>query len=263
MAKVHLAAFVYPFEDLMMPNHRRATTALPLFLFLALLRPAFVAGSELPDPRRADLEPGKRLEALVERVRHEQVAIETLEAEFTQKKESALLLEPVESKGVFSFSAPDRVRWEYLSPDPISLLIRDDEMTTWFRDIGRAEKMSIEAKSQRILRYLGGGSSMDDLLEYFEVSLAVPEDERMPYRLDLEPRFSRVAKRVSEMSIWVDAERFLPFRLRYVEPDGDATEYLFENIEINAPIPGDRFDLVLPTSVNVRTLELDQRSGLR
>lgn len=246
-----------------MLNVRRAPVALSLLLFLPCLQPGLSASTALRDPRGSDLDPGDRLEALVERVRFEQQAIETMEAEFTQTRESSLLLESVESKGVFSFSAPDRVRWEYLTPDPISLLIRDDEMTTWFRDIDRAEKVAIEAKSQRILRYLGGGSSMDDLLEYFEVSLAVPEDETLPYRLDLEPRFSRVAKRVREMTVWVDAERFLPVRLRYVEPDGDATEYVFENIEINAPMPGDRFDLVLPTSVDVRTIDLDQRSGLR
>ena len=254
----------------MILNPHRALAGLMLLVFLPVLwqgSSALGQGSpaaeDLPDPRWSGLEPGKRLETLIDRVRLEQQAIETLQAEFTQTKESALLLEPVESTGVFSFSMPDQVRWEYFTPDPISLLIRGDQMTTWYRDIDRAEKVHVGAKSQRILRYLGAGSSMDDLLEYFSVSLAVPDDVREPFRLDMEPRFSRVAKRVKAMTVWVDSTRYLPIRLRYVEPDGDATEYRFENLEINAPIPGDRFDLVLPASVDVRDIDLDQRSGLR
>lgn len=217
----------------------------------------------LPNPREEGLGPGQRLETLLERVRLEQQQVETLEAEFVQLKESAMLVEPAEANGVFSYAAPDRVRWEYEEPNPISLLIRGDEMTTWYKDLNQAEKVEVGRQSQKVLEYLGAGSTMEDLLEYFTVTLTLPNDTSHPYKLELAPRFSRVAKRVQSMTLWIDAEQYLPVRLRYVEADGDVTDYSFSNFRVNRGLPANRFELEIPSSVNVRLIDLNHRAGLR
>lgn len=227
-----------------------------------VLQTSVSAQDSLPHPRQKDLGPSERLEALIERVRLAQEGVETLESEFTQRKESAMLVEPVEAKGVFFFSAPDRVRWEYESPNPISILINSDEMTTWYRDIQRAERVSVGRQSQRVLEFLGAGSSMDELLEYFSLTLTLPLDTAEPYMLELKPRFEKVAKRISGMTIWVDPENFLPTRLRYLEADGDITDFTFQRMLINAGVPEERFRLEMPKSVEVRHVELDRSAGL-
>ena len=230
---------------------------------LVWVSPADSLGSQdLPHPRRQDLAPSERLAALVDLVRLQQQAATTLKAGFTQIRESSMLVEPVESKGMFYFAAPDRVRWEYLSPDPISMLIRGDEMTTWFRDIDQAERVQVGRHSQRILKYLGAGSSMEDMLEYFSVSLTVPEDETLRYRLLLTTEFDKVAKRLQEMTIWIDPELYLPLRLRYVEADGDVTDMKFDDLSVNGEIPESRFNLDIPSSVQVRQVDLDHSTSL-
>lgn len=230
---------------------------------LTCLGTSVLGGAEsLPHPRQQDLAPSARLAALVDRVRSEQQAISTLEATFVQVRESSMLAEPIESEGVFSYAAPDRVRWEYVSPDPISMLISGDEMTTWYRDIEQAERVQVGRHSQRVLKYLGAGSTMDDLLEYFSVSLTLPKDRAQPYKLALAPKFDKVAKRLQGMSVWIDADLFLPIRLRYVEADGDVTDMRFEDLRINGELPEARFDLKMPQSVQVRHVELDQSIGV-
>ena len=87
-------------------------------------------------------------------------------------------------------------------------------------------------------------------MEYFEVTLSLPDDETRPYRLDLSPRYDRIAKRLSEMKIWIDADRFLPIRLKYVEADGDVTEYQFNNLQVNQDLPESRFVLDFPADLN-------------
>lgn len=226
---------------------------------LVVLAPRPAAGDKAPDPRRADLAPGERLPALVERVRWEHARLQTLEADFRQLKESELLLEPVEARGVFSYEAPDRVRWEYVGAEPISLLIDGDQMTTWYRDLDQAERIDVGRHSQRILEYLGAGSSMARLMEYFDVVLRTPGDGSLPYHLELEPRYARVARRLRRMDVWIHPELFLPSRLRYVEADGDVTEYVFTNMRVNAGLPAGRFELTLPERVKVRELEIDGR----
>jgi outer membrane lipoprotein-sorting protein len=222
-----------------------------------------VAQEVLPDPRQEDLGPTERVDALLERVRIEQGRITSLQATFVQNKQSAMLLEPVEATGEFAFAAqPDRVRWEYRTPNPISILIVDEEMTTWYRDIQQAERIGVSSQSQRVLKYLGAGSSMEDLLQYFELTLTVPTDPDEPYIFDLEPRFDKVAKRLQGMTVWVHPEYFLPTRLRYVEADGDVTDMQFGEMRINQGVPEDYFELELPNTVEVRQVDPDRSAGL-
>ena len=231
-------------------------------LLLAISCPAW-SEEALPDPRREGQGPSEKLTALVERVRLEQGRISTLEADFKQFKESSMLVEVVEAVGTFAYSAPDRVRWDYADPNPISMLIDGDEMTTWFRDLEQAERVKVGRRSQRVLEYLGATSPLDDMLQYFSVSLTLPDDMTQPYLLELSPLFDKVAKRLQGVTIWIAAEYYLPIRLRYVDADGDVTDLSFENLRINGSLPIERFDLRLPDTVDVRIVELDQRTRLQ
>ena len=62
------------------------------------------------------------------------------------------------------------------------------------------------------------------------------------------------------MDVWIDREHFMPVALRYEEPDGDVTEYRFTDIEINANIPPERFQLDLPSDVERRQIAADRSS---
>lgn len=218
---------------------------------------------QLASPFDRSLSPAQRLEALAARVRLAHETLETLEADFSQVKESALLVDPDRATGEFSYRAPDRVRWEYEDPDPISLVIADSTMTTWYRDIGQVEQAAVGAQADRVLRYLGAGTSLDTLLEYFTVTLRVANEETEPLKLKLAPRFERVAKRIREMELWLDPSLFLPVRLRYVEGDGDVTEYRFANFRRNEGIDPARFELEWPDDVEVRQIRLNGRAGAR
>jgi outer membrane lipoprotein-sorting protein len=214
----------------------------------------------IPDPLAPGLTGPQRLQALVDRVKHEQRQLKTLEARFTQQQESSLLAAPEESKGVFSYAAPDRVRWEYLSPSPISVVIRGDVMTTWYRDLKRAETLKVGRYSNQVFKYLGASGSLQTLLQYFTVKLKLPEKKGDPYRLELLPRYQRIAKRLQSMTLWIDDGTFFPSHLKYVEADGDTVEYRFSDLRRNAQIPADRFELKLPPGVQSRVVDVGAKS---
>lgn len=248
------------------PFHHRTLVARALVagaaLCLGLLSsPAFAAAPARPlDPRDPSLSATERLQVLVERVKAEQSKVRTLEARFVQKQESEFLVAPEESHGVFSYASPDRVRWEYASPRPISMLIDGKTMTTWYHDLGRADEVRIGRYSERVLKYLGATGSLDTLLEYFDVRAAFPGDVKTPYRLEMTPRFARVAKRLKSLTLWIDPVRYIPTHLKYVAGDGAVTEYLFEDVHVNADLPAERFQLKLPPEVEVRVVDLDRAS---
>lgn len=238
----------------------RAFAALILAAGLALPAAAWAtAPSAAPeDPLDEGLSTSQRLSALIERVKLEQSRMKTLEARFVQLRESDLLLQPEESRGLFSYAAPDRVRWEYESPNPISVLIDGQEMTTWYRDLGRADKLEIGRYSAQVFKYLGASGSMETLVDYFRVNVTFPSGDGEPFRLRLLPKYEKISKRVESMVVWIDGERYLPTRLLYVSPAGDTTDIRFEDLRVNAEIPGDRFVLDLPSDVTTRTVDLGE-----
>lgn len=240
-----------------MPRAVACLSALVLVLALPVATPAAAAP---PDPDAQGLTSSQRLDALFERVRVEQQAVRSMEARFVQRKQSEMLIEPEVSQGSFSYLAPDRVRWEFVSPNPMTVVIDDERMTTWYRDLKRADELAVGRYSERILQYLGASGTLETLLDYFRVQATFPSEASEPYRLTLDPRYPRIAKRIESMDVWIDRERFVPVGLRYEEPDGDVTEYRFSEIQINADIPPERFELDLPDDVKRRRLATDRSS---
>ncbi len=60
------------------------------------------------------------------------------------------------------------------------------------------------------------------------------------------------------MSLWIDRTLFLPVRVRYVEANGDTTEYRFDRLRLNGDIPPARFELAIPQEVEIRVVDLDR-----
>lgn len=235
-------------------TYRRLWLAVPTLVMMVSVTPRPMAGASLPDPADPSLGPEARVEALLSRIKHQQSELTSLEASFVQTKESLLLLEPEVSTGTFSYSAPDLARWEFTSPNQTVMIIRDGELLTWYRDLGTAERVRVDQHSAQVEQYLSATNSIDRLQRYFDMATAFPATG--PYRIELTPRFDRVAKRLTSMTIWFDRDRYVPVRLVYVEPDGDATEFVFEQVTVNPSLPADRFDFALPEDVEVNDVNL-------
>ena len=231
-----------------------------LCVCLLLAGSALSAQQTAEDPGDPTLVPRQRLQALIERMQAAAAERENMTASFTQTKESSLLLEPSVSTGTFSYQAPDRVRWEYESPHAMTLLIGDGEALTWYRDLDTAERYQVGRQSQKVVEYLGASSSIDELIEYFRISMQSRTEPGEPYWLHLEPRYSRIAKHLQELELWIDPDTYLPVGLRYVDPDGDVTEYNFSDFEVNGEIPASTFEVRLPPEVAVRDVDLPRRT---
>lgn len=239
---------------------RIATTALWAVLagWVAAAGVATADENPLPDPSVPGLSLAERSSALIDRIQLEQKRLTALEADFTQRRESEFLAAPEESRGSFAYSAPDLVRWDYLEPKPVAMVIRDNEMLTWYKDLGKAERLKVGRVSSQVFRYLNASGSLESLMRYFAVTVVFPKEAAEPYRLDLLPRYARIQKRLSAMSLWIDRALFLPVQVRYVEPNGDLTEYRFANLKRNGAILASRFELELPQGVEVKVIDLDR-----
>ncbi len=188
--------------------HRPALAALLLAALAAALplaAAAAEAGASL-DPLAPGLSGRQRLERLVERVRHEQKGIETLEARFVQTQESSMLLEPEESTGTFSYAAPDKVRWEYdlaeadLGGDRRR---RDDHLVP--RPRAAPSSSPSVATRRRSSSTSAPAARSRRCWSTSRVTARFPERAGEPYALELEPRYERIRKRLDSMTLWIDA----------------------------------------------------------
>jgi outer membrane lipoprotein-sorting protein len=176
----------------------------------------------------------------------------SLVAGFTEKKELKLLARPVLSRGEFCYHRPNQVRWEYVEPDRKVFVITEDMYVAYYPALKRAEEVPIKKfVGKRLFRFLGLGQSIEDLAKYYEFRLAPHSDLKDTYLLVLVPRKKKVAERVAEMKIWVDASSYLPRQLQYVESDGDSTLLAFQDIRMNVEVAASRFHLELPKDVVV------------
>jgi outer membrane lipoprotein carrier protein len=220
-----------------------------------------VAGAASPASVPIDsLQGTEKLDALIQRVVERQRSLDSLRADFVQHKSSELLLEDVESSGVFLFHAPDTVRWDYRTPDPMVVVFADDTVTTFHPSQARAQRIKISKSQRRFVRVLAGTQPLDDLTSHFRVTLSDPGGAA-PYRLTLRPVDRVVEKRLQSVTLEIDRTLFLPVIIEYREPDGDSTRYQFSNLELNPQLDDSRFRLDLGADVELQTLDASAGVG--
>jgi outer membrane lipoprotein carrier protein len=206
------------------------------------------------------LEGSDKVNALIDRVVERQNGLRSLRADFVQLKQSALLLEAVESSGEFLFRAPDLVRWDYRLPEAMVVLFAEDMVTTFHPQQARAERLKVSKKQRRFVRVLSGTQPLDDLTTNFSLTLADPGGDAH-YRLSLRPAGAMLKKRLRSLEIEIDRELFLPVVITYNEADGDSTRYEFNNLVLNPELDESQFQLELGTGVELQTLDASLGDG--
>ena len=215
---------------------------------------ALCAALALPAAAAKVSDPGS-LDEVIKHVQEQQRKTTTLQADFRQEKELALLSKPEVSTGTFVYSKPNNVLWTYAAPKRVTMLITNGKLTTFYPELNKAETLDVTRFEDRIFKYMGATGAIDELARYFDFTFTNKPSEPV-YVLDLKPKTGAVAKRVQRIKLWIDKKSYLTTKIEYVEGDGDITRYEFTNIKVNQPVPQGRFVLNLPANVKVEAMKL-------
>lgn len=195
------------------------------------------------------------LEKVVKEMTARQKKVKTLQADFRQEKELALLAKPEVSTGTFVYAKPSSVVWRYSTPKPVIMQIANGWMTTYYPSLKKAEKLEVGKYQDRIFRYMAASGAVDELARYFDFTFV--ESKNSPfYRLELKPKTKVVARRVKGIKIWIDTKTYMTTKFEYIEGDGDLTRYEFTNLRVNAPLAANAFELKLPADVKVEHIKV-------
>jgi outer membrane lipoprotein-sorting protein len=225
-----------------MPNRRVTSAALGVVLLLATTATMQAA-------------PAVTLAQVIKKVQEQQQKTATLRADFRQEKELALMAKPEVSTGTFLYSKPSNVRWTYDTPKRVQMVIAGGFLTTYYPELGKAERIDVKRFEDRIFKYMGATGAIDELARYFDFTFTDSKSKSV-FVLDLTPKNRAVSKRVQRIKLWIDKTTYLTSKIEYVEGDGDVTRYEFTNLRINENVPPSQFALTLPATVRVETMKL-------
>lgn len=198
------------------------------------------------------------LDSLFARMRERQGAIRTLQTRFVQEKKSMLLSAPVRSEGLLSYDSKGRVRWEYLKPDPYTILITGDGFKAYYPSLNKVKTARITRMRNRIYHFLLATEPLEKLKAHFQVELRYAK-ARPTFTLVLTPLTPRLAKYISGVTLYMDKKLMLPLEVLVLEKDGDSTHLEFSDPKINIDLPEATFTLDVPPG----TIQEDYQAGGR
>ncbi|MFQ5670638.1 MAG: outer membrane lipoprotein carrier protein LolA [Acidobacteriota bacterium] len=209
------------------------------------------------------LSEAQRLDTILARFDQAQEKIRTLEADFSEEKNLAILVEPLESTGRFFYASPDQAKWEYLEPDERVFIISENTLMQYFPADKLLERKDLRAANTgRLFKLFGMGQTSRQLRDFYRISLGPADKKAGTYQIILTPRRRAVEKRIRRVLLWVGDHDFLPRGMRYEEGDGDRTELHFRNVRINTALAQDTFKLDIPADVRVKkSISLFTNSG--
>jgi len=221
----------------------RSAAACALSLGLALL--AAPARSE-----GGDIDGDFTLEALMERMRRS-VGVA---AEFTERKELALLSEPLESRGRLYFASPDRLARFTTAPVFSALIIDGDAVR--FRE-GEDEELDLSGDpvarrfvENFIVLWSGDQGRLERL---YRVELSA-KGER--WQLSLSPRGAPLDKVIERIELRGDSQSLLEMEVR--DRDGDRTTTAFGVVDVDRTFSPAELERLFE-----KGLPLDAASGAR
>lgn len=193
------------------------------------------------------------LQEVLDRFAGAQASIETLQCEFEERKNLALLKDEVILTGTLYHSRPLNFFWDYETPSPKQILLTSDLLVAYYPDLNKAEEVNVRRWNRRIRRYLQLGVNAEELHRDYDISLGRsgegdPEDSDL---LLLTPQKKRKRARLQQIRIWVNRESGHTQRITYLEKNGDVTTFSFSNVQVNAGIPETVYHIDLPKDVRM------------
>ncbi len=181
---------------------------------------------------------GSVLSAAAQDVETPVVRVRSVQADFVQEKDMAILARPLISTGTFLFQAPGSLRWEYLTPIHTVLLLHDGKIRKFIKregDFVEEPSMGLDAM-QVVLQEISGW--LDGEISDTPTFLA---ERREGKSIVLTPRKPMLAQIISSIELQLLGNSGLMKSVTIHEGQGSLTRMVFSNGQLNLPVAADRF----------------------
>jgi outer membrane lipoprotein carrier protein len=200
-----------------------------------------VSGRDAPPPSLAEV-----LEAHC----RARATTETLRARFVHTKLFTAIGEEERSAGELYYRKPDRLRWEYSTPDRSWTVIVGDRGWAVFPRIRQVQRFEVgRSRADGILSTIGFGACGPAFADSFDTTLAV--GARGAPVLSMTPRRPELAASFTRIELTLDAKDHLPRDILLHETTGDTTRIELSDVKRGVAIEGSLFQFTAPEGYSV------------
>jgi len=213
-----------------------------LTLFLA---PA--ARADIPTTQPSDSPPAPTTRASIEVIAHLQKqlhGINTVDADFIEQKNLAMLNHTLTIRGHLGLAKPDRLIWIVRQPVKYAVRIEGDEVRQWDEDTNHVQVIHLggdptfKAVSEQIQAWFLGDYKA--LGESYDLYLT----QEQPVSLAFMPKGnSAVTKILKRIDLTFDAPETYIDTMVVREAGGDTTTIKFINVHVNQPINDETWEM--------------------
>lgn len=176
------------------------------------------------------------LDAVLDRLQDKAAHIATIQSRFVQEKHLSLFDAPVVSRGLFYYQRPDSMRFEYLEPARMGLVVDRGTARRITREgVSREGSRLAEIAAEQVMAWARFDRAA--LAERYQMALA----GRNPVRLALIPRSAALARHIPRITVTFAQDERSVDSIRLDEDGGDHTLIRFTDTEINADLPDAAF----------------------
>ncbi len=224
------------FETMHLLNFSFIRTALVLS---ALCLPPSAFSAELAPPERAQFL--KQLGEL-------RTKYPSLQADFTEEKQSQLLSRPLVTEGSLAFQVPDKFRREVKGNNPSSSISNGRVLWIFYPKFNEAERYTLGEHSffDDSMQALTAGLSFDRIDEFYHFKAFRDE---AGYRIELIPKRPNLKRLIKTLTLWMQPD-FTPMKAEVILPKGDRVLTTYKNVK-RVALPASTFEFTPPADARV------------
>lgn len=181
----------------------------------------------------------KDTSALKQKIESMSKATSSIESDFTQEKNLAMLSEKIISKGHFAFKKDNLLRWEYSTPSKYLIVINKDKVM--IKDEKKTSKYDMN--SNKVFKEINDimvSSVQGTIFKSRKFKTNYFENDKF-YKLELIPQDKNMKDTFKKINLYFDKSVTSVAKMEMVEASEDVTLLDFSNKKLNAPIADNLF----------------------
>lgn len=182
---------------------------------------------------------GSERQQLEEKILSASKNIQTLRANFIQERTSTLLNEKSTSEGLLLYKAVNSLRWEYIKPMPMALVLNGNEV--WLvNENGASNSSKMFKQLANLIISTINGEGLTDSKNFKTNYYIDPKDKNVVYA-ELIPINRRIKEFYNLIRIKIRTADYLASEILLEEKSGDTTRIILSDKKINLAINATSF----------------------
>jgi outer membrane lipoprotein-sorting protein len=190
------------------------------------------------------------IDQLIQRLQILHSSQPSLQANFREERNLAMLKEPIVNEGKVWVTLPDKIRREIGGKTPSTTVIDGKKMSIYYPNYQQLEVYDLEKRPmiKDSLRILTAGLNFQEVGTYYNVQ---GSKDGSAYHLTLTPKIASVRKLVKSVDLTLD-ENLAPARVVFEGANGQKVTSTYTNVR-RGSIPDSTFEFAAPPGTKIST----------